>query len=318
MAQEDRTAGLSQHSRALILLAVTAVLWSSGGFLIKLIHWTALPIAGARSAVAAFCIALLARNLTWNPLKLSRYERLAALAYTLTVMLFVMATKLTTAANAILLQYTAPVHVALFGAWFLGERTSRLDWITLGVVALGMVLFFVEGLSAANLTGNCLAMVSGMSFAWLALLMRKDAQMQQDAQMQHLQPSAHTPNTRSPNINAVFWGNILTALVGMPFIIESFVSGTAPSGADAWQSWLGVLLLGVFQLGFSYMLYGRAIAHVTALEAILIPVIEPLLNPIWVVLATGEKPSFYALCGGFVVVTAITFRSVIALRIAKK
>jgi drug/metabolite transporter (DMT)-like permease len=311
MAQEDRNTAPSLHSRALVLLAVTAVLWSSGGFLIKLIHWTSLPIAGSRSAVAALCIALLARHLTWNPLKLTRYERLGALAYTSTVMLFVSATKLTTAANAILLQYTAPVHVALFGAWFLGERTTRLDWITLGVVALGMVLFFVEGLSAANMMGNCLAIISGMSFAWLTLLMRKDAQTQ------HLRADTTIPSNRSPNINAVFWGNILTALVGMPFIIESFVSGTAPSGADAWQSWLGLLLLGVFQLGISYMLYGRAIAHVTALEAILIPVIEPLLNPIWVILATGEKPSFYALCGGIIVVAAITMRSIVALRTAR-
>jgi drug/metabolite transporter (DMT)-like permease len=316
MPQEDSKATLSLHSRALILLAITAVFWSSGGFLVKLIHWSALPIAGSRSAIAALCIALLARNLTWNPLKLSRYERLAALAYTSTVILFVSATKLTTAANAILLQYTAPVHVALFGAWFLGERTSRLDWITLGVVALGMVLFFVEGLSAANMAGNCLAIISGMSFAWLTLLMRKDAQIQ------HLQANTISADTttskRSPNINAVFWGNICTALVGMPFIIESFMSGTQPSGADAWQSWLGLLLLGVFQLGISYMLYGRAIAHVTALEAILIPVIEPLLNPLWVIFATGEKPSFYALCGGIVVVTAITLRSVFALRNVRK
>lgn len=296
------------HSlNALLLLALTAVLWSSGGFLIKLIHWTALPIAGSRSAIAALCIGILARNLTLNPFRLSKYEAFSALVYTSTVMLFVMATKLTTAANAILLQYTAPVYVAIFGAWFLGERTTRMDWITLGFVACGMVLFFVEGLSGANLLGNCLAIVSGFSFAWLTLFMRKDAQIRQIEALQ-------SPQKRSSNVNAVFWGNILTASIGAPFIVDSFLSGTAPTGTDAWTSLLGLVLLGVFQLGISYMIYGYALPQVTALEAILIPVIEPLLNPIWVAIATGEKPSFYAALGGIVVVTAITVRSILALR----
>jgi drug/metabolite transporter (DMT)-like permease len=295
-----------EHTRSLLLLALTAVLWSSGGFLIKLIHWNAPSIAGTRSAIAALCIAILARNLTWNPRKLSKYEFLAALVYTSTVTLFVSATKLTTAANAILLQYTAPVYVALFGAWFLGEKTTRTDWITLGVVALGMVLFFVEGLSAANMLGNCLAMVSGLSFAWLTLFMRKDAQVRH--------AEAQDSTKRTSNVNAVFWGNIFTASVCAPFVISSCMDGTAPSGEYLWSSWIGLILLGVFQLGISYMMYGRALPHVTALEAILIPVIEPLLNPIWVILATGEKPSFYAALGGVIVVSAITTRSIVALR----
>lgn len=308
----------THHRNALVLLALTAVLWSSGGFLIKLIHWNALCIAGMRSAIAAACIATLARNLTWNPLRLSKYEFLSALVYTSTVMLFVAATKLTTAANAILLQYTAPIHVAIFGAWFLGEKTTRLDWITLAAVVLGMLLFFVEGLSGANMLGNCLAMISGLSFAWLTLFMRKDAQLryseEQSASKNDSKNVSGEQPRRASSVNAVFWGNILTASIGAPFVVQSYLTGTAPGGAEAWSSWLGLTLLGVFQLGISYMMYGRALPHVTALEAILIPVIEPLLNPIWVILATGEKPSMYAALGGCVVVLAITLRSVLGLR----
>ncbi|TAE30750.1 MAG: EamA/RhaT family transporter [Candidatus Kapaibacterium sp.] len=308
---------MSQHSRALALLALTAVLWSSGGFLIKLISWNAFCIAGMRGAIAAACIALLMRkHLVFNPTRLSFYERCAALVYTSTVTLFVSATKLTTAANAILLQYTAPVYVAIFGAWFLSERTDKRDWITLAAVLCGMVLFFVEGLSADNMLGNCLALLSGLSFAWLTLFMRKEAQIRH-AQTISLQNTSSISSSNSSNsgVNAVFWGNILTACIGAPFVVQSFLGGTAPvSGDAAWQSWLGLVLLGVFQLGISYILYARALPHVSALEAILIPVIEPLLNPVWVAIATGEKPSFYAALGGIVVVAAITVRSLLALR----
>ncbi len=299
-----------------MLLALTAVLWSSGGFLIKLISWNAFCIAGMRGAIAAACIGLLMRkHLVFNPVRLSFYERCAALVYTSTVTLFVSATKLTTAANAILLQYTAPVYVAIFGAWFLSERTDKRDWITLAVVVLGMVLFFVEGLSADNMLGNCFALLSGCSFAWLTLFMRKEAQIRRAREIAENTDSVHSSNS---GVNAVFWGNILTASIGAPFVVQSFLSGTAPvSGDAAWQSWLGLVLLGVFQLGISYILYARALPHVSALEAILIPVIEPLLNPVWVALATGEKPSFYAALGGIVVVTAITVRSLSSLRASR-
>lgn len=287
----------TSHTRALILLALTAVLWSSGGVFIKLVEWDALSIAGVRSAIAALILGIVAPPRTWSPLRLTRYEFGGAVACMLTMVMFVAATKLTTAANAILLQYTAPVHVALFGAWFLGERTTKLDWMTIGLVFVGMVLFFVESLSAANMAGNLLAIASGMSFGWLVLFMRKNVQ----------ERTHEAPSSRS---DGVFWGNVLTAVICLPFAVQSLASGFMPSA----QSWIGITLLGVFQLGISYALYARVISHVSALEAILIPIIEPLLSPLWVALFAGELPGKWTIIGGVVVIGAVTMRSLLVMR----
>lgn len=289
------------HTRALLLLALTAALWSSGGVFIKLVQWDALSIAGVRSAIATIAIGLATPPRARSPRQLTGFEWGAAIACMLTMVMFVAATKLTTAANAILLQYTAPVHVALFGAWFLGERTTRLDWLTIGVVFAGMILFFLDGLSAANMLGNGLAIASGMSFGWLVLFMRRNIQFL----------GANAPKTAS---DGVFWGNLLTAVVCLPFAFQSLWGGFMPS----FQSWLGIILLGVFQLGISYAIYSRIIPHVTALEAILIPVVEPLLNPIWVALFAGELPGFWAIVGGIVVVGAVTMRSILVMHHERK
>lgn len=290
----------TKHRNALLLLALTAVLWSSGGVFVKLVEWDALSIAGVRSAIAALVLAVAAPPRTWSPLRLTRYEFGGAVACMLTMVMFVAATKLTTAANAILLQYTAPVHVALFGAWFLGERTTRLDWITIGLVFAGMILFFVESLSAASMAGNILAIASGMSFGWLVLFMRKNVQVR----------TGEAPTSSS---DGVFWGNVLTAVICLPFAVQSLASGFMPSP----QSWVGITLLGVFQLGISYALYSRVIPHVSALEAILIPVVEPLLNPLWVGLFAGELPGRWTIIGGVVVIGAVTMRSLLVMRLVR-
>jgi drug/metabolite transporter (DMT)-like permease len=165
----------------------------------------------------------------------------------------VVATKLTTAANAVLLQYTAPVYVAFLGAWFLGEHTRWFDWFTIVLVMGGMALFFLDTLTPGNLLGNVCAILSGIGFAFFVLFMRRQ-------------------KNESP-IETVILGNFFTGLIGIPFMFESMPGP---------MSWLGLLFLGVVQLGISYALYSEAIRHVSALEAILIPGIEPILNPIWV------------------------------------
>lgn len=141
----------SEHRRALAYLTATAILWSLGGLLIKLVDWNAMAIAGARSAIAALVLLAFIRRprFTW-----SRYQVGATISYAATVILFVAATRLTTAANAILLQYTAPVYIALFGSWFLRERARPLDWAAIVLVVAGMSLFFVDGLTAEGLWGN--------------------------------------------------------------------------------------------------------------------------------------------------------------------
>jgi drug/metabolite transporter (DMT)-like permease len=202
-----------------------------------------------------------------------------------TVTLFVSATKLTTSGNAILLQYTAPLYVALLSGWLLHERTRWFDWVAIAAVLCGMSLFFIDRLSADGMTGNLLAILSGFAFASLIIAMRR----QKDA---------------SPAGSAIL-GNLLTVLICLPWMVQS-----PPGGAD----WIGLVLLGVFQIGLSYACYVVAIKNVTAMEGILIPVLEPILNPLWTLLFMGERIGQWALLGGAVVILSIIFRAVMDYR----
>jgi len=267
---------MTDRTRAIGYLLVTALLWSVGGVLIKWVQWHPIAIAGTRSAIAAATLwALLRRpRFDWSTAQIG-----GAVAYAATVLLYVSAVKITTAANAILLQYTAPIYVALFGAWFLGERTGWIDWLAVALSVGGIALFFRDSLSSQALWGDALAVLSGVTLAWMVLFLRKQ--------------KAGAP------MESVLLGNILAALASIPFLW-----GEAPSI----KGWAGLILLGVFQLGLSYALYATAIRHVTAVEAVLFSTLEPILNPIWVLLLIGERPGPWALAGGALVVTAITAR----------
>ncbi|MDZ4676340.1 MAG: EamA family transporter [Oligoflexia bacterium] len=266
------------RQRAILLLTLTALLWSLGGIFIKSIHWNPLAIAGIRSAVAAcFLFACTKKfKFTWSKLQWS-----TAIAYVATVILFVSATKLTTAANAILLQYTAPIYVAIFSYWYLKETVTRFDWLTIVIVICGMTIFFVDNLSTENFLGNILAIASGISFAWLTLFLRRQKGIS--------------------TTESIFLGNILTFLITLPFMFQ------APLNATGWYL---LIAMGIIQLALPYFLYAKAIIHVTALEAILVPVIEPVLNPIWVFLINGEEPSKAAFIGGTIVIGAVTANAI--------
>ena len=271
---------MSSKSKAIILLICTAILWSKGGFLIKFINWHPVAIAGGRSIIAALIMWAYVKKpkFTWSNIQI-----MGAVAYALTVILFVIANKLTTAANSILLQYTGPIYVALFSYWFLKEKITAIDWITIHVVIIGMTLFFIEKLSPDGILGNFIAILAGIAFAGLALCLRK----QKDG---------------SP-LESLILGNILTGIIGLPFIIDS--------GIPSQQSIIALLVLGIFQLGLPYILYSKAIKHVSALDAVLIPVLEPILNPLWVFLLLGESIGMWPMIGGAIIIVAITTRSIL-------
>jgi len=270
----------NQRPRAIILLVGTAILWSLGGLLIKSVNANPMAIAGSRSAIAVVLLLLVLKKpkMTWSFAQVG-----AALAYAATSILFVTATKTTTAANAVLLQFTAPIYVALLGTWMLKEKSKLLDWVTIFLVMGGMVLFFLDNLSTASILGNVIGAASGVSFAFFTIFMR----MQKDG---------------SP-LESILLGNIITAIIGLPFLSQAVLDASG---------WLCLGILGIVQLGIPYILYSRAIKHVTAMEAVLIPVIEPLLNPVWVFLMLGEAPGLMAIIGGFIVLSAITVRCVLA------
>ena len=254
-----------------------------GGLLIKYIDWPPLAVAGGRGIFAAVFLIITNRNLkfTW-----SRPQLLGAFFYAGCTVCFCVATKLTTAANAILLQYGAPVWIALLGSLFLAEKARRLDWITIFVALAGMILFLADGLSAGNVWGDIFGVLSGIFFAGMIIALRA----QKDG---------------SP-VESIILGNLLAFAIGLP----SMVSGGNLSGSG----WGALAILGCVQLGVSYHVYSRAIKHVTALQAVLIPVIEPLLNPIWVLIVMGERPTPVAIVGGAIVLGAITTRSIISIR----
>ncbi|NLY89660.1 MAG: EamA family transporter [Firmicutes bacterium] len=281
---KKETAPVTERNKAILFLVLAAILWSAGGLLIKsIVSWGPLAIAGARSGIAALVIFfyIYIRDKRLPRLQWSALQIGTAFCYAGVVILFTIANKMTTAANAILLQYTAPVYVALFSYCVLRERITVADWVTVGVVLGGMLLFFLDDLAPGNLVGNIFSVLSGVFFAAFTLLLRK----QKDG---------------SP-AESVMLGNIITALVGLPFYFHAL-----PTVFE----WGALVFLGLFQLGVSYILYTIAIKKVTALEAILIPVIEPILNPVWVFLLLGETPGPWALVGGMVVLGAVTVLSI--------
>ena len=250
--------------------------------MIKSIDWPPMAIAGGRSAIAipVMLLCIGRPKFTFSPAQIG-----GAIGYALTVALFVFATRMTTAANAIFLQYTAPIYVALIGRWYLGERAHAFDWAVIAVALFGIALFFFDRLTTTGFWGNIVALGSGLAFASVALFLRKE-------------------KGGSP-VTAIILGNALVALAGLPFMFQHSLGA-----GGLWR----LLVLGSLQLGLPYVLYAIAIKSVTALEATLIPLLEPVLNPLWVMLALGEQPGPWAILGGTLVLGAVLARGALMVR----
>lgn len=275
------------HRQAVALLALCAVLWSTAGVLIKLVEWNPGAIWSTRSAIAAIALWAWRRP---SFARISAAEWRGACSLAATTGLFILANKLTTAANAILIQYSAPIWVALLGAWLLGERATRLDWLTIVTVIGGIVLFFFEQLSFDHVAGNLVALGAGVAFAVNVVSFRQVA----------VTPGATGP---SDPLRPMLLGNLIGAVLGAPFALAS-----PPLAATGWGA---LVALGLFQQAAAYLCYAWAIRHATAIEATLVSVIEPILSPVWVAIAFGERPGPWAVLGGAVVVGAVTARGLI-------
>ncbi|MGP7818639.1 DMT family transporter [Niallia sp. 01092] len=267
------------RKKAILYMVIAAALWSIGGLFIKLVDWNPMAIAGARSGIGAIVMLCYLKKPVIHFKEKSTL--LGACAYASLLVLFVSANKLTTSANAILLQFTAPIWVALFSGWFLKEKVSKSDWATIVFVMVGMVLFFVGDLQTSHTMGNFVALLSGVAMASMIIFI-----------MLQKKGSA---------VEVTFLGNIFTFIICSPFFFLSMPS---------LSSLFALLILGIFQLGIPYIFYAKAIRHVTVIEAILIPIIEPLLNPVWVFLVTREAPGSSAVVGGILVMLAIISRGV--------
>jgi len=302
-------------------LVLCALLWSTGGILIKFVDWNPFAIAAARSIVAGIFISLIMRRMPFFAVRKSFAAGqtapsaisdngsaniskpamgkaassdidkaatvnmwLAAVCYALTMIMYVLGNKMTTAANTILLEYTSPIYIIMFGPAILGEKNKISDYISVVVVICGMVLFFSEGLETGNMAGNVIAALSGVAFGFCTIFMRNQ-----------------TPDR---SINSFVLAHLITFVSCCPF---AFIYGM-PSG----MSCVGLVLLGIFQIGIPSVLYSVGLKNVRALTATFISMIEPLMNPVWVMLFAGETPSWQCIAGGSLILGCIGVRAILA------
>lgn len=277
--------------KSVLAMLAAAILWSTGGLFIKIIALDAMSLSTWRSLVAAVTMVILA-ELRGHRMRIPRTPMawLAACLYAATLLSFVFATKMTTAANAIFLQYTAPIYVLLLEPFLLKTRFRPRDIVYVGIALGGMALFFVGKLEAGGMAGNLMALASGVFFAGLMITMR----------LQHGDDQARW--------QAVTFGNLVLAVGVGIYLALTPATLAFPSSAGELA---GVLYLGVVQIGIAYALFAFAIARLGALESTLIGMIEPVLNPVWVFLGTGEKPAAWAFLGAALIVGAVVARSVI-------
>ena len=241
----------------------------------KVIPWNAVAINGARTAIALVVIGLYL-VVTKHRLRFNRYIALGAISVFATNLLFSLANKMTTAANAIVLQFTAPIFVIVCSALFFRKKPVKLDLAACAVVFGGIVFFFVDSLSVGGGLGNLFALISGLSYAIVFML-------------------NELPD--GDPISSIFWGDILSAVVGLPFLLQETDFSAVPV--------ISILVLGIFQVALGYIFLTIGLRTTPAVTASLVSGIEPVLNPVLVAIFYGEKVSAFAIVGAFIVIAGV-------------
>lgn len=272
---------LSEHNKGILAVFITAILWSSGGLFIKLISLNAMQLSFFRCLIAAIVFALIFRK---KLLVVNGFTFVNAAFYAIVLSTFVIATKTTTAANAIFLQSTAPIYVLIFEPIINKTKYDKLNIITIAVCFIGMIFFFLGEISPGHLEGNLVALISGITFASFFLGMRKNGKEYQQS--------------------SIFYGNIFVALICIPFLFDL----KPLSFSDIWM----VTFLGVFQIAIAYAFFSYGLKRILAVEASIISMFEPVLNPVWVMIGYGEVPSITASIGGAIIIIAIFTRTLLA------
>jgi len=272
----------------LLFVVAAAVLWSTGGLFIKWNSLSGLELSFGRSLLAAITVAIFTRREGFG---LNTVTALAAVLYAALLLLFVLATKETTAANAIFLQYTAPVYVLILEPIFYKEKFRKRDLLTVTVCLAGMSLFFVGKLRTQDVTGNLVALASGVCFALYFLLLR------------------HSKARDVNRASSAIYGNLLAVLICAPAFWGASRRGI--SAAD----WACIAYLGIIQIGVAYILFTSAMARgLRSLDASIVGYIEPVLNPIWVFLFLGERPSGWAIIGGTIIIASVLAHMIVSAK----
>ena len=276
--------------RARLSVLAAAFLFSTGGAAIKGTALSSFQVAGFRSAVAALVLALLLPEARRG---FGRDLLPGAFAYAATLVCFVAATKLTTAAAAIFLQSTAPIWVLVLAPWLLGEPVRKSDLPYVAAAAVGLLLVFLGSREAVATAprpglGNAVALASGLFYALLMILLRR---------------LARSGDERDRTLPATVLGNAIAFAVCLPFALP--VVRVEPRDVAA------IVYLGAIQIGLAYWLFARGLRALTALEVSLLVLLEPVLNPLWTWLLHGERPSALASAGGAVMLAALALRALL-------
>ena len=270
------------HKKAIAITCFVALMWSLAGFNIKMIEWSPYAIAAGRSLVAVILLAPMVLRKGFQ--KIDRYVIGGAICYAAFNYCFITSTTLTSSAIAIMMQYTAPIYVALLSWLFLRERVGWADIISVGFVFLGMIFFFLDSNSGGSLKGNIVSIFNGITFAGISIFLR----LQKDG---------------NPALS-MYLGNVISAVAGLPIMWNAGMPDTI--------SLLFLLLAGLL-VAVSYTLYAKASTGLSALETVLIPIIDPVMNPEWVFLFLDERPGALTIVGAAVILVSVTIRVVSGL-----
>ena len=275
---------MTERQKGTLYVFLAAVLYSLGGLCIKVIPWSGMSINGGRTAIA-ICIVGLYLWKTGHRLRLNRWVLLGAAAVSGTNILFSISNKLTTAANAIVLQFTAPIFVIVLSVLFFGKKPKKLDLVACGAVFGGVMCFFMDSISGGNWLGDILALISGLSYAGVFLL-----------------------NDLPDNdpISSVFFGQLFSAVIGLPFLMqETEFTHTA---------WISLMVLGVFQVAFGYIFLTIGLRTTPPVTASLVSGIEPVLNPILVAVFYHEYIGPMSFVGAVIVVGSVIIYNALLAR----
>lgn len=292
-----------------LCVVLGALLWSTGGAAVKWLPQPPLAVSAGRSLLAAGLMLLVCGGRVAPPRSPGFWVGVACYAWVVTG--FVLATRLTTAANAILLQFTSPLWVIVLGGWLLGERPRRSDWAALAIGAFGIVLCLWDGLASSlaerreglltpESAGDLIALSTGFAFGLCFIAMRK---------ANRAEPRAGGWDARV----MIFWGNAAAVAVGAGWLaLSPPAEGAGALLAGGVAAALVMLWLGFAQLGGGYLLVQHGMRQVGAIQASLLTLIEPVLNPLWVLLVAGERPAAMTIAGGSLVIGGLALN--VALR----
>lgn len=264
---------MNSKNKGNFYILLTAILWSTGGILIKFIPGSAIAINGARSLVAFLFFCIYKRTVK---IRISKVITAAAFCLVMTNLLYVTANKLTTAANAIVLQYMAPVFVLVWDCIYRKEKPKKYQCGIVAMAFAGMILFFFDQLDGGHLLGNIIAIGAGLCFSGVFFINSLPESSSEDSSMLAF---------------------LVSFLISVPFLGDVRQMGGTALAA--------LLALGVFQVGLAYVLFSKGSKLTSPVSASLIGLLEAVLNPVWVFLFYGEKIGRFALAGGVIILSAV-------------